>query len=169
MKSRITMFLVGFTVWCLLNWVPDVQNLVAGAIVAALVSAVMGSLLVTRPHLRRNFSRFAYFVTHYIPVFLWELLKANLDVAYRVVHPRLPINPGIVKIRTSLRSDTGLTFLANSITLTPGTMTVDIDREKGILYIHWINVKHTDIEKATQDIAGKFEPILRKVFEEDVV
>lgn len=169
MKSRITMFIVGFVVWCLLNWLPDWQNLVVGAVVSALVSAVMGSFLVTRPHLRHNFMRFVYFVTHYVPVFLWELVKANLDVAYRVIHPALPIRPGIVRIRTSLKSDTGLTFLANSITLTPGTMTMDIDREKGILYIHWINVRHTDIEKATQDIAGKFEPILRKVFEEDVV
>jgi multicomponent Na+:H+ antiporter subunit E len=173
MKSRVTMFLVGFAVWCLLNWLPDwqnlVQNLVAGAVVSAIVSAVMGSFLVTRPHLRRNFGRFSYFVTHYIPVFLWELLKANLDVAYRVIHPTLPINPGIVKIRTSLKSDTGLTFLANSITLTPGTMTVDIDRDRGILYIHWINVRHMDIERATQDIAGKFEPILHRVFEEDEV
>ena len=74
-----------------------------------------------------------------------------------------------MKIRTSLKSDTGLTFLANSITLTPGTMTVDIDRDRGILYIHWINVRHMDIERATQDIAGKFEPILRRVFEEDEV
>jgi multicomponent Na+:H+ antiporter subunit E len=169
MKSRITMFIVGFVVWCLLNWLPDWQNLVAGVLVSALVSAVMGSFLVTRPHLERNFTRFIYFITHYIPVFLWELLKANLDVAYRVLHPSLPIKPGIVRIRTSLKSDTGLTFLANSITLTPGTMTVDIDRENGILYIHWINVRHMDIERATQDIAGKFEPILRKVFEEDVV
>jgi len=169
MKSRITMFAVGLVVWCLLNWLPDLQNLIAGVLVSALVSAVMGSFLVTRPHLKRNFLRFIYFVTHYLPVFLWELTKANFDVAYRVIHPALPIRPGIVKIRTSLRSETGLTFLANSITLTPGTMTIDVDRERGFLYIHWINVRHTDVEKATQDIAGRFEPILRKVFEEDVV
>lgn len=167
MKSRITMFLVGFAVWCLLSWPPDWQVLVVGLLVSALVSTVMGGFLVTRPHVKGNLKRFFYFVTHYIPVFLWELLKANFDVAYRVIHPGLPIRPGIVKVRTSLRSETGLTFLANSITLTPGTMTVDIDRDNGFLYIHWINARHTDIEKATQDITGRFEPILRKVFEEE--
>ena len=93
------------------------------------------------------------------------MIKANFDVAYRVVHPKLPIKPGIVKVKTKLKSDTGLTFLANSITLTPGTMSVDIDRENGYLYIHWINVKSTDVEKATEIIVSRFEKILEKIFE----
>jgi multicomponent Na+:H+ antiporter subunit E len=93
------------------------------------------------------------------------MIKANFDVAYRVVHPKLPIKPGIVKVKTKLKSDTGLTFLANSITLTPGTMSVDIDKENGYLYIHWINVKSTDIEKATEIIVSRFEKILEKIFE----
>jgi multicomponent Na+:H+ antiporter subunit E len=93
------------------------------------------------------------------------MIKANFDVAYRVVHPKLPIKPGIVKVKTKLKSDTGLTFLANSITLTPGTMSVDIDKENGYLYIHWINVKSTDLEKATEIIVSRFEKILEKIFE----
>jgi multicomponent Na+:H+ antiporter subunit E len=93
------------------------------------------------------------------------MIKANFDVAYRVVHPKLPIKPGIVKVKTRLKSDTGLTFLANSITLTPGTMSVDIDRENGYLYIHWINVKSADVEKATEIIVSRFEKILEKIFE----
>ena len=82
-----------------------------------------------------------------------------------MLHPRLPINPGIVKIKTSLKSDTALTFLANSITLTPGTMSVDIDTERGVLYVHWINVRAEDIESATKLIAERFEKILRKIFD----
>ena len=77
----------------------------------------------------------------------------------------VPIKPGIVKVETSLKSDTGLTFLANSITLTPGTLTVDIDREGGFLYIHWINVRHKDIEGATKSIVKRFERILTRIFE----
>lgn len=90
---------------------------------------------------------------------------ANIDVAYRVLHPNLPINPGIVKVKTKLKSDVGLTFLANTITLTPGTMTVDVDKEKGLLYIHWINVKGKDVEAATKQIVEKFEHTLIKIFE----
>ena len=81
------------------------------------------------------------------------------------MHPRLPINPGIVKVKVELKTDTALTFLANSITLTPGTMSVDIDKENGILYIHWINVKTKDIESATRIIVERFEKILKKIFD----
>jgi multicomponent Na+:H+ antiporter subunit E len=169
MKSRILMFLIAYAVWCVLCWVPDTEHLIAGVVVALLVAAVMGSFFVTRPHMLAHPMRYVYFIFWYAPVFLWELLKANLDVAYRVIHPSLPIRPGIVKLRTSLRSETGLTFLANSITLTPGTLTIDVDREEGALYIHWIYVKGDDPETVFRHIGSKFEPILRRIFEEDTV
>jgi multicomponent Na+:H+ antiporter subunit E len=76
----------------------------------------------------------------------------------------MPIHPGIVKIKTSLKTDSGITALANSITLTPGTLTVDLT-DDGYLYIHWINVKSDEVEAATQLIAEKFEWYLKKIFE----
>ncbi len=91
------------------------------------------------------------------------MTKANFDVAFRVLHPKRPINPGIVKIKTRIKSEMGKTFLANSITLTPGTFTVDIKDE--FLYIHWINVKTTDVEEASRTIAGRFEKFLIKIFD----
>ena len=163
--SRAILFVFALAVWAILTWVPDAQELAVGAAVAVLVAVVAGDLFVERPHVLRNPVRYWYFFFYYVPVFLWECLKANLDVAYRVIHPRLPINPGIVKVRTSLKSDIALTFLANSITLTPGTMSVDVDKEQGILYIHWIDAEATDIETATRLIAGRFEYILREIFE----
>jgi multicomponent Na+:H+ antiporter subunit E len=102
---------------------------------------------------------------YYIPLFIWECLKANLDGAWRVIHPDMPINPGIVKIKTALHSDTALMFLANSITLKPGTMAVDIDKENGVLYVHWADVKSQDIKQATELISGKFERVLKRIFE----
>ena len=91
-------------------------------------------------------------------------MKANLDVVYRALHPQMPIHPGIVKIKTNLKSDSAITALANSITLTPGTLTVDVT-EDGYLYIHWINVKSTDVEEASKLIAGKFEFFIERIFE----
>ena len=165
MKRKIVLFLVAFMVWCLLNWPPDWQHLVIGILVSAFCAFMTGDLFINRPHVLKHPLRYWYFLTLYLPRFLWECLKANIDVACRVAHPKLPINPGIVKIKTSLKTDTALTFLANSITLTPGTLTVDIDKDKGILYIHWIDVREKDINKATQIIAGHFEKILCKIFE----
>ncbi|OIO33677.1 MAG: hypothetical protein AUJ70_02675 [Candidatus Omnitrophica bacterium CG1_02_40_15] len=176
MKSKIVLFIIGFLVWAFLTWPLGLQHLIVGLIVSAFVTFITGDLFSQRPHTIRfaqvrgtphhfgHITRYLWF-SYYVPVFLWECLKANIDVAMRVLNPRLPINPGIVKVKTTLRSDTGLTFLANSITLTPGTLCVDIDAENGVLYIHWIDVKTQDVDKATQEIAGKFENILKKVFE----
>ncbi len=165
MKSRVVLFIIAFLIWSLLNWIPDAQHLIVGVFVAALVAFLTGDLFVTRPHVLQHPWRYWYFIAHYLPVFLLEVVKANIDVAYRVLHPDLPINPGIVKVKTILKSDTALTFLANSITLTPGTMSVDIDRDNGVLYIHWINVKAKDIESATKIIVQRFEKILKKIFD----
>lgn len=164
MSSKILLFFIGLFVWLLLSWPPDIQHLLIGILVAFLVSSITGDLFVKRPHLFKNFKRYLWFL-YYIPLFLWECIKANIDVAYRVGHPDIPIRPGIVKVKTRLKSDTALTFLANSITLTPGTMSVDIDKENGFLYIHWIYVKDENIERATKLIVEPFEKILERVFE----
>ena len=165
MKSRIVMFILAFAIWCMLVWVPDWQHLVVGLFVAIIVAVLTGDFFQGSIHKLKHPYRYWYFFVFYLPKFLWECLKANLDVAYRVINPVLPINPGIVKVKTKLKSDAGLTFLANSITLTPGTMTVDVDSDNGVLYIHWINVKEKDVEKATKEIVAKFEHILIKIFE----
>jgi multicomponent Na+:H+ antiporter subunit E len=157
--------LVAFLVWSFLNWVPDWQHLLVGVFIAWFIAFMTGDLFITRPHVLKHPLRYWYFFTNYIPVFLWECVKANVDVAYRVIHPKLPINPGIVKVKTTLKSDTALTFLANSITLTPGTLTVDIDKDCGVLYVHWINVKAKDVEVATKIIVERFEKILKRIFD----
>lgn len=111
----------------------------------------------------KNISRPLWFL-FYLVVFIWECVKANIEGAYRVAHPDLPIKPGIVKVRTTLRSDMGLAFLANSLTLKPGTMTVDIDKQAGFLYVHWAYVKSQDISRATELIVLRFERILKRIF-----
>ena len=93
--------------------------------------------------------------------FLWGMTKANLDVAYRVITGK--INPGIVRVETSLRNAYAITMLANSITLTPGTLTVDVDEDNGTYYIHWINI--TNIEPSGRDVYGPFEDWAKKVVE----
>lgn len=98
----------------------------------------------------------------YVMIFLWECLKANIDVAYRVIHPGLPIRPGTIKIKTALKSDAGLTFLANSLTLTPGNTTVDVDKDAGVLYVHRLYIKDEDSESIPA--ANRFESILKRIF-----
>jgi multicomponent Na+:H+ antiporter subunit E len=98
----------------------------------------------------------------YIFVFIGELIKSNFDVARRVISPKLPINPGIVEVQTKLTSKVGRMILANSITLTPGTFTVEMTGDR--LFIHWIDVKSTDIEEDTRMIVRKFEKYLEVIY-----
>ena len=166
MKSRIILFGVGFLVWLGLCWPADLQHVVVGIFVAAFVAFMTGDLFVKRPYVFKHASRYRWFL-YYLPMFIWECVKANIDVAYRVVHPKRPVNPGIVKVKTSLKSDTALTFLANSITLTPGTLSVDLDKEKN-LYVHWINVKDKVLEKLPEEckpICANFPTWARRIGE----
>ena len=162
--SRIILFILGLIVWLLLSWPADAQHLLVGVVVAAFIPFLTGDMFTRRPRAFAQLKRYYWFL-YYLPIFIWECFKANIDVAYRVSHPALPIRPGIVKVKTTLKSELGLTFLANSITLTPGTLSVDVDKEKGFLYVHWIDVKDKDIERATKIVAERFEKILRRIFE----
>ena len=95
-------------------------------------------------------------------VLLWEIVKSNIDVALRVIHPIIPLNPGIVKVTTSLKTDLGRLALANCITLTPGTITVDIHSDT--LYIHWIAIDTESVEESTRKIVSHFEKYLEVIF-----
>ncbi|MCL0059781.1 Na+/H+ antiporter subunit E [Dehalococcoidia bacterium] len=113
-----------------------------------------------------NPRRWVLFLVYLIGPFFWGMAKANVDVAYRVITGR--INPGIVKISPGLKTDLGITLLANSITLTPGTLSVEVDEETNELYIHWINVKKEVLEKMPRDyryVCEKFPDWARRVAE----
>ena len=149
--------------WPVVDGHLDIQVVIAGLIAAAIVSLLFHDILPKEHHVFISPVRIFWFLL-YIPVFFYYMMVANLDVVYRALHPQMPIKPGIVKIKTRLKTESGITALANSITLTPGTLTVDLTND-GYLYVHWINVKNTDIQQATEHIASKFEWFLEKIFE----
>ena len=103
-----------------------------------------------------------FYIINYLFVFIVALIKSNFDVARRVISPSLPINPGIVKFKTKLTTEYAKMVLANSITLTPGTLSIDIIDDT--FYIHWIDVQTTNPEEAFTEIAESFEKILLKIF-----
>ncbi len=163
MGSKILTFVITLALWLLLSLSADIQHVLIGVLVSFLVAASVGHMFAGVPRKFLSIRRYKYFAI-FSGVFIKEVVKANIDVGYRVLHPELPINPGIVKIKTGIKSETGLTFLANSITLTPGTLSVDVDPEKGFLYIHWIDVKSRDVEEASRIIGARFERIIKEVF-----
>jgi len=160
---RLIYFILAFIIWMLLTWQIDVQVIIAGLIVSV-IAALLFHEILPKEHLVFISPIRIFWALVYVPVFFYYMIKANFDVVYRALHPKMPINPGIVKIKTTLKTESGITALANSITLTPGTLTVDLT-DDGFLYIHWINVKSDDVEQATELIARRFEWFLKKIFE----
>jgi len=178
MKMKLTGYLgtlaILLAIWLGLLYRPvfggsalPVQGIILGAVVAAGIALMAGRFFA--PPLAKVFSpRRWFWALVYIPYFFWYCLMANFDVLYRVLHPQMPINPGIVRVTTGLKSRAAITALANSITLTPGTLTVDLtveDEGETMLYIHWINVRSRDKEEATGMIVKRFERILKRIFE----
>jgi multicomponent Na+:H+ antiporter subunit E len=160
---RLISFVLAFVIWILLTWQIDAQVVIAGLIASAIVAFLFHEILPKEHRIFISPVRLFWLLV-YVPVFFYYVIRANLDVVYRALHPKMPIKPGIVKIKTTLKTESGITALANSITLTPGTLTVDLT-DDGFLYIHWINVKSDDIEQASKLIAQKFEWFLQKIFE----
>jgi len=164
--KQVLCILFTFGLWLLLvapapladHW-PDV---LLGLVVSLLVATLLSHIYPENPHKALD-PRRVFWMLLYIPYFLFYCVRANLDVAYRVLHPDVPIRPGIVHVRTDLTSEMAKTFLANSITLTPGTLTVDIQGQD--LYVHWINVEGRGVEAHTAAIVKRFEGLLRRIFE----
>ncbi len=158
---RVVLFAAIFAFWLMITSPPSTQEMIFGACVAL----ALALLPLPGAQIWGEFSlipkRIAYFLL-YVPYFVWAVVKSNLDVAFRVLAPSLPINPGIVTVKTRLKSRMGRLALANSITLTPGTITVDIKDDE--LAIHWINVSDRDAEKATAAIVTGFEKYLEVIF-----
>ena len=142
------------------------EELIIGAVFSIILGAITRNMFFKRNLRMLNPKRWFLFLVYVVGPFFWGMAKANIDVAYRVITGR--INPGIVKISPKLKTDLGITMLANSITLTPGTLSVDIDEKTNDLYVHWINVKKEALEKMPRDykyVCGKFPDWVRRVAE----
>lgn len=163
----ITTFIVCFAFWVLITWAFTVQELAAGAVVSLAV-ALFSSRFFIHEKAFWLFNPVKFFgLLAYIPVFLVELVKANWDVAKRCYGGCKNVNPGIVKVPVNLKSEYGQSMLANSITLTPGTITMDVaeEDEQTYYYIHWIDVAAESGEAAGDAIKGTLEKGVGRVFE----
>ncbi len=93
---------------------------------------------------------------------LWSIIKANIDMARIVLRPKLKINPGIIAIPLDVRSEIGITLLANLITLTPGTVSLDVSQDRRTIYVHSIDIK--DAEAIRKEIKESFEQRVMELF-----
>ena len=131
------------------------------SIITGLITSIVFAILKVNLDLKfLNPWRWLLFLAYALGPFLFSLTKANFEVAYRVITGK--IKPGIVKISPKLKTNFGITLLADSISLTPGTLSVDIDKQNN-LYIHWLWVKNK--EPKIEQVAGNFEKWIKMITE----
>jgi len=160
-KSFLYLFVLAALIWLALTSSFNLQEVITGISISFILSLLLSSRYLELKLPPVSFKRIAFSII-YIIILFKEIIVANFDVAYRVVHPKMPIKPGIVIIKTELKSNIAKMILANSITLTPGTFTLDINDDT--LLIHWINVRTENIDEATKAIGERFEKYLRVIF-----
>jgi len=127
--------------------------LIVGAIVAFVIARFF------TPNREFNLKELVIKYIKFIPIFLKNLVQSNITVAKIVLNPKLPINTGIVKLKTSLNSDHDKLVLANAITLTPGTITIEL--RDNDLFIHILNMDSFDRDILQKEIVDELERGLR--------
>ncbi|MCA0277731.1 MAG: Na+/H+ antiporter subunit E [Proteobacteria bacterium] len=154
------LWLLLFILWLIVNASLATPILVTGAIISFAIAWIFARrskvwhIAVT--------PRSAWHFLAYTGIFFTELVKANLSMLRYVYAPRIDIHPGIVKVRIRLKSPIGRLALSNSIALTPGSLVMDVRGET--MFVHWLDVKATDPEQATEMIVAPFEKHLEAVF-----
>lgn len=140
MSNAVTSLLVGFALWLMLSGYFEPLMLVFGLLSCALVALFAHRLQLVHPGEHRP--HFHLRLLGYLPWLFGEIVRSNIDVARRVWNPALPISPSMARARADQRTSLGLLVHANSITLTPGTLSVDVS-EEGII-VHGLSREVTE-------------------------
>ncbi len=129
LKTYAGTFIILMGFWLLITWSLHYQSILLGLISSLLVVWFCRDILIfedERPRIAiRNILRLVVYLVNLVI----EIVKANIHVAIIVLNPRMPISPTLVEFKTNVKSDLGKVILANSITLTPGTLTIDLERD----------------------------------------
>lgn len=153
-------FIIFFLNWLIWSGMFDAFHIALGVAACAMVTFLSHDLLFKQGFSFRAMGGAARFLK-YIPWLLYQIVVSNIHVAYLVLHPKMPIEPSVVSVPTKLKKDISLTTYANSITLTPGTITADIVDKKHII-VHCISKKVAD-----ELFTGEMEGRVAHIFEVD--
>lgn len=162
LKNPVFLFAILLLFWILLSNTLALEFLIPGILLIVLIIVLFCRNCKIFDGAKTTPKAFIYTLV-YIFVFLGELIKSNFDIARRVLSPKLPVNPGIIEAKTKLKSPMGRMILANSITLTPGTFTVEIDNDT--LYIHSIDIDEEHLDDMSSKIIRRFEKYLEEIYD----
>ncbi len=165
--SFIAVFLLLFVIFLITSASVSPMDITLG-LIASIIVAAFTSTLVIREHPQKafNVARWFWSIIYFFYFFLIIEPKCHWDVIKRILHPKMPIKPGIVRVPYKVKSDYAVTAVACSITNTPGTVVVDLNEgEKKRYYVHWIDVKTAEEEGCYEMISKTFEKYVRRMFD----
>jgi len=165
LKRAIPLIILSFTVYIVFTGSVRLYDIVTGILVAIAIGLITANLVVENPLKALDPKRLGWLIAYAFRYFFVSEVQAHLDVIKRALDPRMPINPGIVRVPYGVESEYGEALVACSITNTPGTVVVDVNRDKRIFYVHWIDVKTLELEKAREMISLVFEKYAKKIFD----
>jgi len=156
MKNQFLLNILLAIAWMLLSGEVTAENFIEGLIVGYLILWISKSALGGSKYFKKIPKAISFFF-----YFIKELIVANLKVAFDIITPKDYMKPGIVAVPLNAETDMEITLLANLITLTPGTLSLDVSKDKKVLYIHTLYLE--DIEKFRSDIKNGMEKRLLEV------
>ena len=167
LNSYALVFAIVFGIWLLLTASLSFPVLLIGIVVTYLGLRAFGSSSVfpIAGEPIRDLPGRVLTAILFIPVFIGEVFSSAIVVARLAYQPRPKMRPGVVRVKTILRSRTAITVLANLITLTPGTLTMDFDPDEWCYYVHWIDVTTLDEDERAELLIQRMEEYLRRILE----
>lgn len=149
--------LILFVVWLLLNNSIAPGHILLAAILALVIPKLTTPLQKEHPKLIKPF-----LAARYVLMLLWDIVLSNVEVAIQVVGPLRKLNPGFIVIPLDTSEHLPVTLLASSISLTPGTVSVEVSKDRSHLYVHVLNLD--DEAKTIATIKQRYEKPLKEMF-----
>lgn len=156
MAVQILLNLLIAVIWMFLSNDWSAPRFTVGYLIGALFIGILNRFWPHDFYLKRMWA-----VIRLLALFMKELFLSGLAVIRQILRPRLNVRPGIFALETRLQSDWEVTLLACLITLTPGTLTLDVSRDGRILYIHAMDIQ--DAAQLSEQIKGSFEKAIMEV------
>lgn len=162
--SYIAVFSMVYAFYVVFTGATSAFSLVLGVLASALVSTVVKPLVLTRDLRGSDIVRLAYLAIYYFYYMAVAEVKAHLGIAKIVLSKKMDISPAIVEVPYYVETSYGMTLIAGSITNTPGTVVVQVDTGRKVLYVHWLVAKTFEPVKAREEISAEFEKYAQKIF-----
>lgn len=158
MKTKFLSNILLTLIWVFLTGQYEFNNFLFGFVLSFIILWILSGV---DDKSSKKYFKIVPRILSFIVFFIWELTKANIQVAYEVVTPKFTMKPGIVALPLDAKSDLEITLLANLITLTPGTLALDVSTDRSVLYVHGMYV--LDKKEFIQDIKQGFERRLLEI------